>query len=112
MKAYLHIFNDYEFCHEAVCAEIEIEAVPRIGETFWMDAETQGELEDAAIAFYNTSPARKKLAPYGKTYLYTLESREPEECVDFDDFNYVHGILWKADADGIYRPHIELSDKE
>lgn len=41
IKVTIHIENYREYMDEDVCKDVKLQCLPRIGDTFWIDTETQ-----------------------------------------------------------------------
>lgn len=110
IKVTIHIENCIEYMDEDVCKDVKLQCLPRIGDTFWVDTETEK-------TFCDTIHEKNLYERYGK-WLYGksgyLSCGQIRSCSkttlrkDFDltDAVLVKNILFKENGE----IHIELSD--
>ena len=105
MKAYLHIHNTWECCHNEVMVEIEIDNRPMVGDIFWMGEEIQEELQRQITEYVNRAESSYQRDAYGERN----ERRPFGICID--DCVCVVKTVWKRHNDGKFYLHFELHDE-
>lgn len=110
IKVTIHIENEYNYMDEDVCKDVELQCLPRVGDTFWMDTET--------LKTFCDTIHKKNLYGRYRNWLYCESSNLSYEQIrscsktalrkDFDltDAILVKNILFKENGE----IHIELSD--
>lgn len=110
IKVTIHIENDEEYMDEEVCKDVMLQCLPRKGDTFWLNPETEKQ-------FINTIHKNNLYAKYRKWLYYKSSGLSYDEILScdkellkedfsFDDLNIVKSILFKENGE----IHIELSD--
>lgn len=104
MRAYLHIDNPNEYCHRAVCVEIEVSAVPQSGDCFYMTEDIQSQLSDMMLTYYD----RHKDDKYFEKIYGEPAEWKGEKYFQLEDKIWVESVAWGCNDKGVYEPHITL----
>ena len=103
----VHIKSESNFIDDNVKIQIELPAVPRVGETLYLDECSKGLLE--ALATYTCKIAKHYFPKwfYGNSYGCKKLKRNNLDDLSFDDAVNVVSVTYKENSDII---HIELDD--
>lgn len=103
MRAYLHIDKPIECSVQEICVRINISAVPRTKDIFYMTEDIQTQLSDMMVTYYDKHKDWVSHNLWDKPI-----ERNGERYYELDDYIIVESIEWIYNDNGIYEPYITL----
>ena len=110
IKITIHIENGYVYMDEDVCKDVMLQCLPRIGDPFWLNPETQKQFCNAVhelnlyVRYCKWLYGKSSNLPYDE--ILSCDKEMLREDFSLDDVYFVKGILFKENGE----IHIELSD--